>query len=380
MRKRRSRRKSLSGKRRKIFLCCTIAAALLIGIVCRQSDLSAQQEAGKTQPLLSADILTSGNVHNEAYVDLQKDAWNPLEDDSLEVNAQDPTESASEADYETDGGDKPYPTEWNVSDQTEIIRTTFGQYSGTKFISLPTAGQVGNYTELENSVLLEECTMSPAFKISVNNEPQVLIMHTHTTESYEPYVREHFDPTFNYRTTDNEKNVVAVGEVIAEKLREAGIGVIHSDAVHDYPSYNGAYERSAETVTAILEQYPSIRVVLDIHRDAIGTDTAITQPVVEINGKEAAQIMIISGCDDGTMDMPNYMFNFRFACRLQEQMENMYPGLTRPILFDYRRYNQNLTTGSLLIEVGSHGSTLDQALYAGALFGDALVQVLLDLH
>jgi stage II sporulation protein P len=173
---------------------------------------------------------------------------------------------------------------------------------------------------------------------------------------------------------------VAVGDVIAEKLQEAGIAVIHDTTVHDYPSYNGAYERSAETVKAILAEYPSIRVVLDIHRDAIGTDTSISQPIAEINGKEAAQVMIISGCDDGTMDMPNYMLNFRFACRLQEQMESMYPGLTRPILFDYRKYNQDLTTGSLLIEVGSHGNTYEQAIYAGALLGDALAQVLLDLH
>lgn len=375
MRKRRSRRKKLP---RKMLLCSMAAAALLIGVLYRQMTLSAQQTPTHAQQLLSANVLSSGNIHNEAYMDLQEEEWNPLDDDVLEANAQNPTEAEEKKD--NTGGEKPYPTEWNISDQTEIIRTTFGEYSGTKFLSLPDAGQVCNDTDLANSVLLEEASMSPAFKISVNDQPQVLIMHTHTTESYEPSVREHFDPAFNYRTTDNEKNVVAVGDVIAEKLREAGIGVIHSDAVHDYPSYNGAYERSAETVKAILEEYPSIRVVLDIHRDAIGTETSITQPIAEINGKEAAQIMIISGCDDGTMDMPNYMFNFRFACRLQEQMETMYPGLTRPILFDYRKYNQNLTTGSLLIEVGSHGSTLDQALYAGALFGDALVQVLLDLH
>ena len=175
-------------------------------------------------------------------------------------------------------------------------------------------------------------------------------------------------------------NVTAVGNAIAEKLESAGIAYIHDTTIHDYPSYTGAYERSAETVKALLEEYPSIKVVLDIHRDAIGTENTITQPIVEINGKEAAQIMIISGCDDGTMGRPEYMFNFRFACRLQEQTETMYPGLTRPVLFDYRKYNQNLTTGSLLIEVGSHGNTIEQAVYSGALFGDALAQVLLDLH
>ena len=129
----------------------------------------------------------------------------------------------------------------------------------------------------------------------------------------------------------------------------------------------------------ILQQYPSIRVVLDIHRDAIQKDNTLIQPVVEINGKESAQVMIISGCDDGTMNMPNYMQNYHFACRLQENMEGMYAGLTRPILFDYRHYNQDLTTGSLLLEIGTHGNTLEQAQYAGELVGKALAQTLLKL-
>ncbi len=100
------------------------------------------------------------------------------------------------------------------------------------------------------------------------------------------------------------------------------------------------------------------------------------QPVVAIDGEEASQIMIISGCDDGTLGMPNFMKNFHFACRLQERLENDYAGLTRPILFDYRHYNQDLTTGSLLIEVGSHGNTLEQSQYAGQLIGSSLGRLL----
>ena len=224
---------------------------------------------------------------------------------------------------------------------------------------------------------MEESKHLPNFDVAADGTPRVLIMHTHTTETFEPYVRDNFDSSFNYRTTDPSKNMIAVGNAIAAQLEAAGIGVIHSDVIHDYPSYNGSYERSAETVRAILEQYPTIQVVLDIHRDAIGDDTAIAQPIVEIDGKEAAQIMIISGCDDGTMNMPHYMENFHFACALQGMMESLYPGLTRPILFDYRHYNQDLTTGSLLIEVGSHGNTLDQAVYSGQLIGVSLAKTLL---
>ena len=103
------------------------------------------------------------------------------------------------------------------------------------------------------------------------------------------------------------------------------------------------------------------------------------QPVTTISGKKAAQIMIISGCDDGTMDMPNYMQNFRLASLFQQQMENSYPGLTRPIMFDYRKYNQDLTTGSLLIEVGSHGNTLEQVRYSGELIGKSIADALTSL-
>ena len=126
-------------------------------------------------------------------------------------------------------------------------------------------------------------------------------------------------------------------------------------------------------VQQILEEYPSIKVCLDVHRDGIEReDGTRLAPVAEIEGREAAQLMIISGCDDGTMGMPDYMKNFHFACALQSALESDWQGLTRPILFDYRHYNQDLTTGSLLIEVGSHGNSITQAQYTGELIGKTL--------
>ena len=136
------------------------------------------------------------------------------------------------------------------------------------------------------------------------------------------------------------------------------------------------YERSEVTVKKYLEQYPTIKVVLDIHRDAIESNGTRYSAVAEIGGKKAAQVMIISGCDNGKMNMPNYMENLKFATLLQNQMESDYPSFTRPILFDYRKYNQHLTTGSILIEVGSHGNSLDQAIYAGELVGKSLAKTL----
>ena len=192
-----------------------------------------------------------------------------------------------------------------------------------------------------------------------------------------------------YLMMDEKKNFVFIGEAgsgkselvlnIAVKLAEAGICTIHDGTVHDSP-YNGAYDRSAETVSAILEKYPSIKVVLDIHRDGIvQSDGTWVSAVCDINGKSAAQVMIISAAGGGGYYVPDYIQNFHLACLLQDSMEAANPGITRPVLLDYCQYNQNLSTGSLLIEIGSHGNTLEQALYSGDLIGESIAEALLTL-
>ena len=273
-----------------------------------------------------------------------------------------------------DPGEKPYPTQWNTDG--EIIRSTYGRYNGDAFFDLEGGGQVNNKTDIPNEKLMKESGYLPNFTVSDTDEPLVLIYHTHTTESFEPFVRDKYDSSFNYRTTDSTKNVVMVGDAIQAELEAQGIGVIHATDIHDYPSYNGSYARSRETIVPILEKYPSIKVVLDIHRDAISGEGYAYQPFVDIDGREASQIMIISGCDDGTLGMPNYMENFHFACCLQSKLESDHEGLTRPILFDYRHYNQDLTNGSLLIEIGSHGNTLQQSQFSGQLLGRSLGELL----
>lgn len=282
------------------------------------------------------------------------------------------------ADEDSGAGPKPYPESLESHDGT-ITLMQYGSFSGDTYIDLDIAGQVRNVTNIPNEKLLSESRLAPDFTVELNGEPQILIMHTHATESYEPYERDFYDSSFNSRTTDKHMNMAAVGDAIALQLEAAGIAVIHDTTMHDYPSYNGSYDRSRETVQTILDEYPSIKIVLDIHRDAIErADGERIAPVAEIGGRNAAQVMIISGCDDGTMGMPDYMKNFRFACMLQQQLESGYEGLTRPILFDYRKYNQDMTTGSILIEVGGHANSIDQAVYSGELIGRSLAECLLE--
>ena len=245
----------------------------------------------------------------------------------------------------------------SVSDTTGYLSFGAGVIKNSTSLSDEEAQQ---YLEAENPVQID------------SDGPQVLIMHTHATESFEPYDTDTYDTRHTWRTTDNTQNIVAAGEVMAEAIRSYGIEVRHDETQHDYPSYNGSYERSAVTVQDYLEKYPSIKVVLDVHRDAVQRDTTLVKPVTEIDGRKAAQLMIIAGCDDGTMDMPNWSKNFRFAAGMQDAIESRYPSLTRPVFFCYRKYNQDLTTGSLLIEIGSHGNTLEEVLYTAQLAGDAI--------
>lgn len=260
-----------------------------------------------------------------------------------------------------------------------VRRQTYKGGTGDAYISLE-AGYIKNSTQLSASTVKKIIKEEPSFSILADGTPEVLIMHSHATESYQPGIYDWYDKSAASRTTDEERNMCRVGEEIAGQLIAAGIGVIHDTTLHDYPQYNGSYERSAVTVKSYLEKYPTIKVVLDVHRDAIQPDDdTIIAPATVIGGKSCAQVMIISGADNGKLNMPEYQENLKFAAALQTQMESDYPTLTRPVMFAYRKYNQDLTTGSLLLEMGSHGNSLDEAIYCGELVGKSLAKTLLAL-
>ncbi|MCL2036018.1 MAG: stage II sporulation protein P [Oscillospiraceae bacterium] len=262
----------------------------------------------------------------------------------------------------------------------KVTKMTFRPELSRDYLQLDGGGRVRNTTDIADSVLLRESRKPLSFKPVKNvSEPQVLIIHTHTTEGFRPSDDSRFNTDYIFRTVDSDKNIVAVGAKIAEEIAKQGFTVIHDGTLHDYPVYSGAYTRSADTVKAILEEYPSIQIVLDIHRDAIESDGNPVAAVAEVNGREAAQIMIISPADDGNWGVPHFMENFRLAGRIQSKVESDNPGLTRSLLFQYCNYNLHLSPGSLLIEIGSHGNTLDQALYAGELFGRSFGKMLSEL-
>lgn len=210
--------------------------------------------------------------------------------------------------------------------------------------------------------------------------PQILIMHTHGSEAYTMDGEDIYEESDASRTINEEYNVLRIGDEIQAVFEEMGLKVIHDRTLYDYPQYSGAYTRSREGVEKWLAQYPSIQVVLDIHRDAlIGEDGTVYKAVSEVDGEKTAQVMMVIGTDDQGQAHPRWKENLALAIQIQKRLDDQWPTLARPITLRSSRFNQQLTQGSLLVEVGSHGNTLQEALKGARLFAQAAGEVLLEL-
>lgn len=224
----------------------------------------------------------------------------------------------------------------------------------------------------------EVLSQKPRCEIKTDGTYQVMIVHTHTSEGFSAEDRTWYSKKTAWRTQDKTKSVVALGKIIADKLNSEGIKTLHVTDFHDYPKYNGAYDRAKETIKKYLKKYPSIQMVIDVHRDSMTQkDGTKLKPTAVINGRKAAQVMIISGCNDtGKLDFPNWKYNLRMAVRLQKQLTEDWEGLARPLYFAPFRYNMNLTDNSLLLEFGTEANTLEEAKYTAEMTGSSLAEVL----
>lgn len=223
--------------------------------------------------------------------------------------------------------------------------------------------------------------LSPDIVLGPNSAPQVLIMHTHGSEAYAQDGSNVYQESGTARTTDPNYNIIRVGDEIGRIFSEMGLSVLHDKTLCDYPNYNGSYDRSKAVVEQYLKQYPSIKIVLDVHRDAlIGQDGTVYKAVTEIDGIKTAQILLVMGSDDKGLSHPNWQKNFSLAMRIEHRMNTLWPGLARPIALRTSRFNQQLSNGSILVEVGSHGNTLQESLAGARLFARSAGQVLLELQ
>lgn len=229
--------------------------------------------------------------------------------------------------------------------------------------------------ELDASLLGEGTVDVP-----LGEGPQILILHTHGSEAYSMTDGDTYEESDPYRTTDCTHNVVRVGEEMATVFRAYGFQVIHDTTLCDYPAYNGAYDRSKTVAEQWLEQYPSIKVVFDVHRDAlVGSEGEVYKLVSEEAGQKVAQVMMVLGTDAGGADHPRWKDNLAFALKLQRNLVKGYSSLARPTVLRKGRYNQQLSPGSILVEVGGHGNTLSEAIAGGRLWADNVARTLLEM-
>lgn len=206
-------------------------------------------------------------------------------------------------------------------------------------------------------------------------KPTVLILHTHTTESYTRSMGEDYKESAAFRTLNEAYNMISVGDHLAQILEAGGVTVIHDRELHDYPSYNGSYNHARKAIERCLKENPSICLVLDLHRDASDDLNNQMRTKATVEGRASAQIMFVVGTDETGLKHPNWEDNLALALKMQVQMERNAPGICRKINLRAQRFNQDKSSGALLVEVGAAGNTHAEALTAV----EVLAKTILDL-
>ena len=293
-----------------------------------------------------------------------------LETEISSIKGMEETEKEKNQTEDSNGSDnKKHTSEENKSDSnnsiTEDEKIILASNSGIKTevvtpnpIAENANVQYGN-VKIKNQTTynLTEDILNPNIKIDNKN---ILIFHTHSCESYTPSEKYQYSQTGNYRTTDKNYSVIRVGNELENYLKQYNINVIHDTTYHDYPSYTGSYTRSLQTVENILKTNQS-DIIIDLHRDAVGSRPDYA-PTVKIGEDYAAQIMFVIGTNEGGLWHPNWQQNLKFAVKVQQKAEEMYPGLFKPIMLTKSRYNQHTGKYANIMEIGSTGNTLDQCL------------------
>ena len=244
-------------------------------------------------------------------------------------------------------------------------RAEIPRFSGSDGTLVP----LYNSTSLEPD--LEELMERPLDWDLRGEEPTVLILHTHATESYTKD-GEDYTETARYRTLDEQYNMLSIGTEVARLLTEQGIDVIHDRQLHDYPSYNGSYVHAREAIEACLAEYPSIQLVLDLHRDASSDSGGQLRTQALVDGEPAAQLMLVVGTNVSRQSHKNWLDNLALALKLHIQLERLSPGIMRPVNLRTQRFNQDLSPGALIVEVGAAGNTHAEALAAARKLAQAV--------
>jgi stage II sporulation protein P len=272
---------------------------------------------------------------------------------------------------EVSADDNPAPATTTAPD--DIIPKTMVAGTSSKYVQF---GSVCVYNHTDYTLDLEGLLSNAPTLTADKSGPQILIYHSHATEAYTMDGTDLYEESDSYRTLDTQQNMVRIGEEMAAIFRAAGLEVIHDTTLYDYPSYNSAYSRSAQGVAAILAEYPSIQLVLDVHRDALADDQGTIYKTVAGTVDQCAQVMMVMGSDASGQSHPNWRVNLALALEIQSALAQKWATLARPVVLRASRFNQQQSTGSILVEVGTHGNTLQEAITAARLYARTVAELM----
>lgn len=200
-----------------------------------------------------------------------------------------------------------------------------------------------------------------------NTSPKVLIYHSHATEGFADCAGTGF------RTNDTQKNMIAIGNVIADVLESAGIDTIHIKDLFDKDDWSAAYDNSNAAVKKAISNDPDIKYVLDVHRDCIGNETdGYVAATTEIYEKKTAQLMFVCGTDEGGSGHTQWRDNLSFAAGLQAYIHKDHPTLMRPINLRRASFYQDTSPCALILECGTCANTQEEAKRSAVLFAASL--------
>lgn len=254
-----------------------------------------------------------------------------------------------------------------------IIPKTMVAGSSAKYV---TSGNVSVYNHTDYTIDIPALIENAPQLSAAGEGPKVLIYHSHASEAYTMDGADVYEPSGDHRTLDTNQNMVRVGEEMKAVFEAAGIGVVHDTTLYDYPSYNDAYNRSVQGVAENLKKYPSIVLALDVHRDALVANDGTIYKVVAGTVDNCAQVMMVMGSDATGQVHPNWKVNLALALSIQSSIAGKWSTLARPLVLRPTRFNQHLSTGTILVEVGTHGNTLQEAVTAARLYARTVVELM----
>ena len=318
------------------------------------NDLENIKKSGKIRRLLEKE-LSMFSLEEELMEKENLEELTEFDNSTLEIG-----KNTSEKDTNLDN----YNNEKNeaIQNTTENIINDLPNFVDGKIISLnnkkDTFTNIYNSVKIKNESSYELTDEMLIPNVDFENKKDIIIFHTHTCESYTPTAENNYIASGNFRTIDLNHSVSRVGDELTNYLTGFGFNVIHNKSYHDYPAYTGSYSRSLSTISGILQSNSDTEFVIDLHRDALSNSNY--GPTVQLGNETVSQLMFVIGTDGGGLEHPNWLYNFKLAIKLQEKANEMYPGLFKPIILRNSRYNQHVTKGACIIEVGATGNTIEQ--------------------